>query len=120
MKTLTSLLATSALLISATTANAYDFEQFEKNVLTTETTSSRADAYKLGVNKLTQLKSASPSQLFNDLELFSPEANVNSTKLEDTSYVFVQERMDANGKVGFVGIVNADVTYKENRDRHND
>ena len=116
MKTLTSLLATSVLLISATAANAYNFQQHERDVLTTETASSRSEAYQLGANKLAQLQSASPRQLFNELDIASIDANKRSTRLNSGSYVTVQERMGSNGKIGFVGLVNVDVSYTEERD----
>jgi hypothetical protein len=120
MKTLTSLLAASVLLIGASAAQAYDFEQNEKDVLMTETASSRADAYQLGLNKLTQLQSASPRQLFNELDIFSLDADESSTRLKDGAYVTVQERTAANGKLGYVGLVNVDVSYNEDRDSDND
>ncbi|PWQ93137.1 DUF3316 domain-containing protein [Leucothrix arctica] len=116
MKTLTSLLVTSVLLISATAANASNFERHSKDILTTETASSRAEAYQLGTSKLSQLQSASPRQLFNELDIFSIDAVVSSAHLEDGSFVTVQERMGANGKLGYVGLVNVDVSYNEERD----
>ncbi|PWQ96710.1 DUF3316 domain-containing protein [Leucothrix arctica] len=120
MKTLTSLVAASVLLIGASAAQAYDFEQHTKDTLTTETASSRAAAYQLGTNKLSQLQSASPSQLFNELDIFAIDADVDSAKLQNGSYVTVQERMGANGQLGFVGLVNVDVSYNEDRHSDND
>ncbi|WP_158278819.1 DUF3316 domain-containing protein [Leucothrix arctica] len=120
MKTLTSLVAASVLLIGASAAQAYDFEQQTKDTLTTETASSRADAYQLGLNKLTQLQSASPRQLFNELDIFSLDADKSSTRIKDGAYVTVQERTAANGKLGYVGLVNVDVSYNEDRDSDND
>ena len=121
MKTLTSLLAASVLLIGATAAQAdYDFEQNEKETVRTEAASSRSEAYQLGLNKLTQLQSVSPRQLFNELDIFSLDADESSTRIEDGAYITVQERTSANGKLGYVGLVNIDVSYNEERDSDND
>ena len=120
MKTLNTLLATSLLLIGASAANAYDFEQNERVVLQTQSTPNRGEAYQMGVDKLTQLQSASPRQLFNELDIFSLDADESSTRIKDGAYVTVQERVQANGKPVFVGLVNIDVTYTENRDSDND
>ena len=120
MKTLTSLVAASVLLIGASAAQAFDFEQHKKDTLTTETASSRAAAYQLGTSKLSQLQSASPRQLFNELDIFSIDADVDSTQLNNGSFVTVQERMGANGQLGFVGLVNVDVSYNEDRQSDND
>ena len=116
MKTLTTLVAASVLLIGASAAQAYDFERHTKDTLTTETASSRAEAYQLGTSKLSQLQSASPRALYNELGLYSSEAVETSTRLNDGAYVTIQERMGANGQLGYVGLVNVDVTYLEDRD----
>ena len=117
MKTLTSLLAASVLLIGATAAQAdYDFEQNEKETVRTEAASSRSEAYQLGLNKLTQLQSVSPRQLFNELDIFSLDADESSTRIEDGAYITVQKRTTPNGQARYVGLVNVDVTYFEERD----
>ena len=120
MKTLTTLVAASILLIGASAAQAYDFEQNRKDTVTTETASSRAEAYKLGASKLSQLQSASPSQLFNKLEIFSLRADENTTQLKDGAYVTVQEQIRENGQPGFIGMVNVGVSYIEDRPSNNE
>lgn len=111
MKKITTLLATSALLFGATAANALTFmERSEKSTLITETASSRAQAYQLGANKLSALKSASQSQLTNNIT-FSLDVDESSVRIENGAYVTVQERMDANGKIGYVGLVNFEISY---------
>ena len=120
MKTLTSLVAASVLLIGASAAQAYDFERSKKETVMTETASSRTEAYKLGLNKLTQLQSASPRQLFNELDIFSLDADENTTRLGGESFITVQERKAANGQAGYVGLVNVDVTFIEDRGSDND
>ncbi|PWQ96712.1 DUF3316 domain-containing protein, partial [Leucothrix arctica] len=119
-KTLTSLVAASVLLIGASAAQAYDFEQNEKDTVMTETASSRSEAYQLGLNKLTQLQSASPRQLFNELDIFSLDADESTTRLNDGAYITVQERTAPNGQAGYVGLVNVDVSYLEERQSDND
>lgn len=114
MKKITTLLATSVLLFGATAANALTFmERSEKSTLITETASSRAQAYQLGANKLSALKSASQSQLTNNNITFSVDVDESSVRIENGAYVTVQERMDANGKIGYVGLVNFEISYIE-------
>ncbi|PWQ93138.1 DUF3316 domain-containing protein [Leucothrix arctica] len=102
MKTLTSLVAASVLLIGASAAQAYDFEQNEKDTVMTETAASRSEAYQLGLNKLTQLQSASPRQLFNELDIFSLDADENTTRLKDGAYITVQERAAAMARLAML------------------
>lgn len=112
MKNLTTLVATSVLLFSATAANAHTFlERSQKSTLITETASSRAQAYQFGANKLSALKSASQSQLTNNNIKFSLDVDESSVRIEDGAYVTVQERMDANGRIGYVGLVNFEISY---------
>lgn len=113
MKTLATIVVTSALLVSAAAANAGEFERSETNTITTETTSSRAQAYQLGVSKLSALKAASPRQLTNEIRVYTPDIVEETVRLEDDAYITVQERMDANGKLGYVGLVNIELRYTE-------
>ena len=112
MKTLTALAAASILLISATAANASYFGTTVKDTIMTDTATTRAAAYQAGADKLSSLKSSSPRQLSNELSLFSPDIIERSVKLDSDGYVTVQERLGADGKVGYVGVVNVDVNYE--------
>ena len=114
MKALTLLAATSVLLISATAANASYFGTTIKDTLTTETATTRAAAYQAGSDKLSELKSSSPRELSNELGLFSPDIIERSVKLESDGYVTIQERLGADGQLGYVGVVNVDVNYETN------
>jgi hypothetical protein len=114
MKNLTTLVATSVLLLSATAANAHTFRDLsEKSTIMTEAASSRAQAYQFGANKLSALKSASQSQLTNNNITFSLDVDESSVRLENGAYVTVQERMDANGKIAYVGLVNFEISYTQ-------
>ena len=119
MKTLSTFLATSVLLISATAANAAYFEDNISSTLRTDMTDSRATAYQAGLDKLTQLKSASPLELSSEL-FISAHVDENSVHLNnDSSYVTVQERSLPNGKVGYIGLVNIDLGYTEEHEDDN-
>ena len=116
MKALTLLTATTVLLISATAATANDFGRTVTDKVMTETSTTRAAAYKAGADKLSELQSSSPRELSNKLGLFSPDIIERSVKLEGDGFVTIQERLSADGQLGYVGIVNIDVNYATHRD----
>ena len=113
MKTLLSLVVTSALLMGATTANAAYFEQSMKETLTTKDATSFAEAYQLGIEKLSILKSIPPEELTNEVHGYSPNIDKRSARVEDDSYVTVQERMYADGILCYVGLVSVEMSYQE-------
>jgi len=116
MKALTLLAASSILLISATAATANDFGRTVKDKIMTETATTRAAAYKAGTDKLSELKSASPRELSNELGFFSPDIIERSVRLDSEGFVTIQERLNADGKFGYVGVVNVDVNYQTHKD----
>ena len=116
MKTLTTLIATSVLLLGATSVSAANLYQDPTSVMT-DAYSDRSVAYQAGMNKLSALESATPEQLSNEIDLFVTEnMEVDSVELENGSYVTVQERMNSNGQVEYVGVVNIDVDYEYSSD----
>ena len=116
MKKLSTLVATSILLVSATAANAFTIYQ-DPTTTMTDTYSSRDAAYQAGLNKLTSLSSASPSQLAEELDIFVTDNMKEDTiHLNNGAYVTVQERMNDNGQVEYTGVVNFDVDYEYNFD----
>ncbi|PWQ93135.1 DUF3316 domain-containing protein [Leucothrix arctica] len=117
MKTLLSLVVTSVLLMGATTVNAADVDQSMKETLTTKDATSFAEAYQLGVEKLSILKSIPPEQLTNQVHGYSSSINKRTARVEDSSYVTVQERMYADGILCYVGLVSVEVSYQEHDKR---
>ena len=116
MKTLTAMIAASVLLIGATTANADYFDTVTKETIVTGVTDSRAAAYQAGADKLSSLKSASPYALADEVGLFGSDIEADTVHLDEGSYVTVQERLGADGKIGYVGVVNAGVSYESHDD----
>ena len=106
MKTIPTMIAAALLLASVTaTANtAHD-------VLLTSVAPTKAAAYELGLNKLSALKNSTSSQLGYTLNTPLGDVEDGSIQLKDGAYITVQERVGANGKVGYVGQVNVDVSY---------
>ena len=116
MKTLTTLIVTSALLLGTTAASAANLYQDPTSVKT-EAFNSRDAAYQAGINKLSALENASPRQLSREVDLFvTDNMRANSVKLEDGAYVTIEERMSANGELEYVGVVNIDIDYEYSHD----
>ena len=113
MKTLLSLVVSSILLISSTSAHANSFEVHLKDQLTTETADNFAEAYQRAVEKLSLLKSVSPEELTAVLNVESTTLNESSIRLEDDSFITVHERMDADGEFSYIGVINIDISYNE-------
>ena len=112
MKTLTTLIATSVLLFGATAANANNLYKDPTSV-TTESFNSRTQAYQAGINKLSSLKAATPDQLSDEIDLFvTGNMKKDTIHLKDGAFVTVQERMNGNGQLEYVGVVNIDVDYQ--------
>ena len=114
MKTLSTLIATSVLLISATAANADYFEAISSEKIKTEVTDSRAAAYKAGADKLSSLKSATPYALSDEIGLVRGDIEQDTVSIDDGAYITVQEQMAPNGKLGYVGVVNAGISFEVN------
>ena len=113
MKTLSALIATSVLLISATAANANSFfEETTHDTVRTGVTMSKSAAYQSGLDKLKELQSASPRALYNEVGLFASDIESDTVHLDSGAYVTVEERALPNGQKAYVGVVNVDVSYE--------
>lgn len=111
MKTLPAILATSLLLISfGASANDY-FERVATETQSTQAAPNKAAAYQLGLAKLAQLKAQTSDQLSDTLNTPIGDIKYGSLNIKANSYVTVQERMDASGKVSYVGLVNIGYGY---------
>ena len=106
MKTLTTMIAATLLVASASAmANS------SSETIFTPVAPTKAAAFEQGVNKLSALKNSSPSQLRQSLNTPFGDVEPGSLRIKDGGYVTVQERADANGKIGYVGIVNVGVNF---------
>ncbi|GLS91181.1 hypothetical protein GCM10007916_22500 [Psychromonas marina] len=84
---------------------------FQDEVVTTVAADTKAAAYELGLNKLTDLKAATPSQLEKDLGGISMQTA--GVYIEDGSYITVAEKMGADGQMLYTGVVHLSITYSE-------
>ncbi|PWQ95544.1 DUF3316 domain-containing protein [Leucothrix arctica] len=115
MKTLPKLIATSLLVMGATAANADYYEAITSEKIQTGVTESRSEAYKAGWDKLSSLESASPYTLSSELGLVHPEINESTINIDDGAYITVESQVRANGELGYIGVVNAGVSYEVNK-----
>ncbi|RVU84409.1 DUF3316 domain-containing protein [Leucothrix sargassi] len=114
MKTLSTLIATSVLLIGATAANADYYEAITSEKIETGMTDSRAEARAAGMERLSALESASPEALSNEFGLNSSRINEGTVNVDDGAYITVKPTLTPQGGVGYVGVVNAGVSYEVN------
>lgn len=113
MKTILSII-TASLLLASVSANASLWERTKAETLQTSVASTKAAAYQLGINKLMQLK-AIPQRGLNLTASVHTRGFVESTlKINEGSFITVQERMIENGRLGYVGLVNIVYSYVEN------
>ncbi|RVU84408.1 DUF3316 domain-containing protein [Leucothrix sargassi] len=112
MKTLSTLIATSVLLIGATAANADYYEAITSEKIATGMTDSRAEAQEAGMQRLSALESASPSALSNEFGLKSPRINESTINVDEGAYVTVEPTLTPEGGVAYIGVVNAGVSYE--------
>ena len=107
MKTLPAMIAASLLIASVSATAATDYE-----TITTPVAATKAQAYDQGVNKLSALQGSSPAELERSLDTAFGDIEMDSLRLKDGGFVTVQERANANGSIGYVGIVNVGVDYE--------
>lgn len=112
MKTIPLMIA-STLLFASVTATAGTTVRSEHDTLATSFVTSKAAAYQQGENLLAQLKTDSAQKLSSSLSIHSGSADTSTIHLDQGAFVTVEERMDANGKLGYVGLVNVDYSYTE-------
>ena len=110
MKTIPSIIAAS-LLIASVSATASTYENSATDTLVTGPAVTQAAALQQASNKLSQLKSVSPRQLSWELSSNSVDALDDTFHLNEGSFVSTEERMDANGKISYVGLVNVNFGY---------
>ena len=124
MKTVQSIVVAASILLVSAGAVADSLNaasgtaRSESNTLVLSAAQTKQAAYKMGLNRLAQLKTSSPQQLSQVLKVHSSNPDGTTLHLNsDSSYVTVQERMDASGNVSYVGIVNVSFQYSEKSSR---
>ena len=119
MKTIQTIIATTILLASVN-ASAGVFNNTGSSTSRTESgtyitvvAGSKAQAYQLGKDALSELQSISHQQLAARVGLHSGGANLDTFHMNDGAFITVQERLSSSGKLEYVGIVNLKVSYLE-------
>jgi len=121
MKTIQAIiLGASIILVSsnsiANTIGANGNQRSETNTISMTGENTKQAAFKSGASKLSQLKSASADQLSKELRVNSSNLDGTTLHLKSAGYVSVQERMDANGNISFIPLVNVGIHYAERPD----
>jgi len=112
-----SLIASAMLLLSTQVfaLNSYHHHANETyqstELVKTVDANSKAAAYDLGIEKLSALKAATPSQLEKDLGGVSMQTS--GVYIEDGAYVTVAEKMNEKGELVYTGLVHFSITYAE-------
>ena len=111
MTTIKTALIASTMAILSTQAFAYNTTSHQATrTITTADMTSKAAAYDLAFDKLATLKTASPTELNNDLGRVAIDYP-NSVTLNDGAYITVEERISPDGKTVYTGLVNTSVTF---------
>lgn len=102
------LIAASLLTVSINTVA--DVISTGTDVLVTEAAESRQEAFQIGLDRIDELKSITPREL--SYEIHAP-TNINrySLHVKDGCYVTVEERMNEDGALDYVGLVNINYGY---------
>ncbi|WP_047044336.1 DUF3316 domain-containing protein [Vibrio mexicanus] len=113
MNKLTTILLTSALVMSGSQALAHPLHvSHEGNkTLATESVDSKESAYENAQLILDELKASSPAELKNELGVMPVHLVNNSVTLKDDSYIVAQEYMNDDGEVRYKGLVNVSYSY---------
>jgi len=113
MKTLPTMIAAS-LLIASVSASAFNSSE----MIETPVAPTKAAAFEQGASKLSSLKSSTPGQLNYRLGTYYGDIKEDTLRINDGGFVTVQERAMTNGSIGYVGIVNVDVSFERNENDH--
>ncbi|HEY5715294.1 MAG TPA: DUF3316 domain-containing protein [Psychromonas sp.] len=120
MKTIKNALLVSSMVILS--ANAFasaavygDYSVRSNNkTIKTATVDNKETAYKIGFEKLNQLKAESGAALSNELALsLDSFKEKNSVILNDGAYITIQEFMNKQGNIVYQGLVNVTYSYSQ-------
>lgn len=111
MKTLQIIIATTLLLASAGVAAFMTSEQSVTRTVMTEIATTSEGAYELGMNELARLHDCTTSELERYLDADSDDIEANTMHLVDDGSVSVQERMNIDRQMSYVGVVEVNVGF---------
>lgn len=85
----------------------------EMRTISIDPTATSDEAYQQALSELNALKSMSAGELNKELNIMTFNVKSRSTHLKDGGFVTVQERMNENGRLEYLGRVNVKVHYVE-------
>ncbi|RVU83605.1 DUF3316 domain-containing protein [Leucothrix sargassi] len=91
-----------------------------KDILMTKTVATPSAAYQEGIERLEALRQATPQELSDELNLFSNKIDEDTIAIDEGAYVTVQERINYDGNIGYIGVVNLAVTYEMEDENESD
>ncbi|EHH1261919.1 DUF3316 domain-containing protein [Vibrio parahaemolyticus] len=94
------------------TGGNYVSREEMKNISVTPTATSD-EAYQQALSELNSLKTMSARELNKELNILTFNVKSRSTHLKDGGFVTVQERMNEDGQLEYLGKVNVKVHYAE-------
>lgn len=115
----TALLVTTMAITSASAFAQHNFtggnyvDRVEMKTVSVEPTATSDAAYQFALAELQSLKNLSARELNKELNIFSFDIASDSIHLKDGGFVTVQERMNEQGQLEYVGTVNVKVHYAQ-------
>ncbi|MDA0381353.1 DUF3316 domain-containing protein [Vibrio owensii] len=85
----------------------------EMKTISVEPTATSDAAYQQALAELNSLKGMSSHELNKELNIVTFDVARNSTHLQDGGFVTVQERMNEQGQLEYLGTVNVKVNYAQ-------
>lgn len=125
MKHLKTLLIVTSLTFASASVSAQPLPSWGKYIdsvddktVKVEASTSKPRAYEIAQSKLESLENSSGKELHKELNMWDPDVSSNNIHLKGGSYITVQERMNNNAQVEYIGLVHVKVHYME-RDTDN-
>lgn len=110
MKTIRFLIAASLLFASVSAFASYT-KLTRSTIRLTNITATQAEAYQLGLNKLSEIKSTPQYQLGLVIHVPGNKYDRFSLRVNEGGFVTTRQRTTSSGKLGFVGVVHFDYSY---------
>ena len=111
MKTLQIIIVTSMLLASASASAFTTSKQSVTRTVMTEAATTSEDAHELAKNELARLHDCTTSELEQSLDADLGDIEANTMHLVDDGSVSVQERMNIDRQMSYVGVVEVNVSF---------
>ncbi len=104
-------LMSSTLFAKAMYASGDYTSRTDVKVIKTIPANTKQDAYDAAFTSLSSLHNSSPSDLNRQFNIRNVNVKAKKTHLKEDSFITVQEQMNRNGNIEYVGLVNVKVHY---------